>query len=375
MRDVIIMSLVSVIVPTYNRASLLTQSIDSLLAQTYPNIELIVVNDGSTDNTNEVIRPYLDKVIYVTKNNGGCGDAKNTGIRVATGEYITHLDDDDLMMPTRIERLVQFLKQNTQAGLVATSAEFIDKSGNVTGLKPLSAVPSRTRLLHLLLGHLAVQSNMMMPSKVFEEVGPYVTHRFEDLDLWWKILRKYEVVAIKEPLVQYRKHDNQITSYANHSRNMAILKRMYLDFILLTPIDELIFGLQDEPIGRAILASLLARHKCWKEARRQLERVTDEGTKSLWYAMIILYHRKFDLTREHLEKVPASHPCHQHIPEVLDAIEKTVLLHEKYVGGNKHEVNMKQDVIEMRRMLQRAHLKMFNETLLMATRGQICLKD
>ena len=98
--------IVSVIMPTYNRASLLPKAIDSVFSQNYPDIELIVVNDGSTDNTEEALEPYRDKITYIKKANGGCGDAKNAGLKAANGKYITHLDDDDLMMPERIDCLV-----------------------------------------------------------------------------------------------------------------------------------------------------------------------------------------------------------------------------------------------------------------------------
>src|ERR1051325_7839947 len=102
--------LVSVIVPTYNRANLLRETIESVLAQTYPNIELIVVDDGSTDETPELLKQYDDRLAYIRKQNAGGTAARNTGILAAHGEYLNFLDHDDLFLPTKIERQVKILQ-------------------------------------------------------------------------------------------------------------------------------------------------------------------------------------------------------------------------------------------------------------------------
>ena len=90
--------LVSVIIPTYNRSQFVTEAIDSVLDQTYSNIEIIVVNDGSLDDTEQKLLPYMDRITYIKKANGGISLAINAGLRVAKGKYIARLDDDDLLL-------------------------------------------------------------------------------------------------------------------------------------------------------------------------------------------------------------------------------------------------------------------------------------
>jgi len=98
---------VSVIIPTYNRPRWLPETIESVLNQTYPYMEIIVVNDGSTDNTEGVLEPYMDRIEYIYKENGGPGSAANAGIMAATSEYIARLDDDDLFLPEDEDSLSQ----------------------------------------------------------------------------------------------------------------------------------------------------------------------------------------------------------------------------------------------------------------------------
>ena len=125
------LSRVSVIIPTYNRAELLRLAVESVLAQTYPNIEIIVVDDGSTDDTATVMEQYADRIIYIAQENQGPNKAIEAGFRVASGEYVNSLDHDDLMMPTKIERQVQVLDSMPEIDLVHCGYFEIDKDGNV----------------------------------------------------------------------------------------------------------------------------------------------------------------------------------------------------------------------------------------------------
>ncbi len=111
--DVYEPGLVSVIIPTYNRADCIAGSIDSVLAQTYQNYEIIVVDDGSTDNTKQVLQPYVDNrhIQYLYQKNAGCAAARNTGIRASCGEWIAFLDSDDRWLPEKLECQVQYLHE------------------------------------------------------------------------------------------------------------------------------------------------------------------------------------------------------------------------------------------------------------------------
>jgi glycosyltransferase involved in cell wall biosynthesis len=123
--------MVSVIVPTYNREKYIKQAIDSILQQTFTDFELIVVDDGSTDQTAELVQQIPDdRIRYVYRENGGTSEAVNTGISHIRGEYFTKLDSDDLWEDTLLEDLVSSLESNPQVGAVYARAQYIDEAGN-----------------------------------------------------------------------------------------------------------------------------------------------------------------------------------------------------------------------------------------------------
>ena len=112
------MEKVSVIIPAYNAESFITDAIESILAQTYQNVECIVVDDGSTDSTKSVVAQYGDRVIYIYQNNAERSVARNRGISASTGDYISFLDADDSIAPQKIEAQVQFLRKNQNFKIV-----------------------------------------------------------------------------------------------------------------------------------------------------------------------------------------------------------------------------------------------------------------
>ena len=103
--------LVSTIIPTYNRAHIIGEAVDSVLSQTYPNVEVIVVDDGSTDNTPEILRQYGDRIRVISQRNAGPAVARNRGIKASTGEVIAFLDSDDIWLPAKLERQIALMNQ------------------------------------------------------------------------------------------------------------------------------------------------------------------------------------------------------------------------------------------------------------------------
>jgi glycosyltransferase involved in cell wall biosynthesis len=196
---------VSVIIPTHNRSQLLRTAIDSVLAQTYPEIEIIVVDDGSTDDTAAVTAEYAGHVAYIRQNNAGVSAARNTGFRASSGDYINFLDDDDTFMPTKIERQVEVLETQPEVGLVHCSHQHIDEKG-----VPLDAgwpLPYGNVLKELLCGCFLVVHAPLIRRHCLEKVGlfdetlPWVA----DWDLWLRIaLASYPFGCIQEPLCTYR---------------------------------------------------------------------------------------------------------------------------------------------------------------------------
>src|SRR5215471_9220074 len=121
--------LVSVVIPTYNRADYIGETIESVLQQTYSNIEIIVIDDGSTDNTAQVVERFESRVRYVRQENAERGASRNHGLRLAQGEFISFLDSDDLWMPSKAAAAVSLLQENPAIGLVCTDAVQIDGQG------------------------------------------------------------------------------------------------------------------------------------------------------------------------------------------------------------------------------------------------------
>jgi glycosyltransferase involved in cell wall biosynthesis len=122
--------LVSVVIPTYNRAQYIAETIESVLAQTYPNLEIIVIDDGSTDNTEEVVSKFIPKIQYIKQKNSERGASRNHGLRLAKGEYISFLDSDDLWLPDKINEELNFFLKNLSVGVVYSDAIQIAAEGN-----------------------------------------------------------------------------------------------------------------------------------------------------------------------------------------------------------------------------------------------------
>jgi glycosyltransferase involved in cell wall biosynthesis len=145
--------LVSVIIPTYNRAYIVGKAIDSVLRQTYANVEVVVVDDGSTDGTADLLRRYDHRVRYLAQKNAGVSAARNTGLRAARGEFIALLDSDDEWLPWKVELQVRFLRAFPAVGMVWTDMTAIDPTGRLvkdTYLRDYYSAYSRVNLAEYL---------------------------------------------------------------------------------------------------------------------------------------------------------------------------------------------------------------------------------
>ncbi len=247
---------ISVIIPTYNRAHLVKDAIDSVLSQTYRDFEIIVVDDGSTDNTKEVLAPYRDKVKYIYQENQGLSAARNTGIRGARGEYIGFLDSDDLWLPPKLEKQVQILKEYKDIAFVYTNFIFIDETGKFikVGCKAKSLVSG------YILGNLLLSKTVTSPvtwlvrKTCFEDVGLFDIRfkRSEERDMEIRIAKNFKMYGIKEPLVKVR----QIKSVETLGRCSA-KDREYYRFKFL---DKLFNDSNGEPIIEKNKRRLIAHY-------------------------------------------------------------------------------------------------------------------
>jgi glycosyltransferase involved in cell wall biosynthesis len=158
--------LVSVIIPTYNRASYVTEAIDSVLVQTYADYEIIVVDDGSTDNTQDVLRPYLDRIVYIYQPNAGVSAARNTGILAAKGEWIAFLDSDDIWLPQKLETHVSAVHDHPD--IVAHTVNALLEDGKTTSFS-IGHIPLNQDkgTLRRPLFYQVIYSTLAMPPTIF----------------------------------------------------------------------------------------------------------------------------------------------------------------------------------------------------------------
>ncbi|OGM11468.1 hypothetical protein A2Z22_00255 [Candidatus Woesebacteria bacterium RBG_16_34_12] len=202
--------LVSVIIPTYNRSSMLKNSIESVLKQTYHNFELIIVDDGSTDNTKEVVKKIKDKRIkYFYKKNQGPASAQNYGIKHSGGKYITILGDDDLYLPNKIDVQVELLEKNSDYGFCYSNIYLKNKDKLHLYL---SNEPFNSHLNLLLSKNFIAAPTVMIKSNTLKSLkGFNESYEIaEDYDLWLRAAKKYLFDYINKPLVIVNLHDSNL---------------------------------------------------------------------------------------------------------------------------------------------------------------------
>lgn len=203
---------VSVIIPTYNRAHYIAETIHSVFEQNFNDYEVIVIDDGSTDNTEEVIKPYLDKITFIRKENGGPASARNEGIKIAEGEYIAFLDSDDLWLPEKLDYQLNYMAAYRDVGLTFTDAEVISGGNNETrkiiftgqdlsikGLFERNFIPTLTVM---------VRKACIDNAGLFDESKGFIG--VEDYDMWLRIAMRYRLGHIPKILARYRRHANNL---------------------------------------------------------------------------------------------------------------------------------------------------------------------
>jgi glycosyltransferase involved in cell wall biosynthesis len=217
---------VSVIIPTYNRKELVQLTIDSALAQTFIDSEIIVVDDGSTDNTGEALRTrYGDEIRYEYQANQGESAARNRALQLAQGEFIALLDSDDLWLPDKIEKEVARLAAEPQTGMVFCEAWLIDADGRRLTDQPegLGLTPDDLSLEKMVfVNQIGGPSTTLIRRSTLDAVGGFDGEiRFgEDWDVWLQMLvRRYPIAFIPEPLTCIRRHRGTQCYYPNAKRN------------------------------------------------------------------------------------------------------------------------------------------------------------
>jgi glycosyltransferase involved in cell wall biosynthesis len=206
------MKTISVIIPTYNYARYLRDAIDSVLAQTVAPLEIIVVDDGSTDDTPQVLAAYGEKIRAIHQSNLGVAAARNTGLAAARGECIAFLDSDDLWLPRKLELQIARLESDPSLGLVHCGAETFDGEATLDVLEGMEgwvgeAILRLDRMVIPVPG-----SGILLPKRIIGEVGDFDVRLppSDDWDLCYRVAARYPIGFVPEVLVRYRLHGGGI---------------------------------------------------------------------------------------------------------------------------------------------------------------------
>ena len=200
---------VSVIIPVFNGEKYIREAIDSVLNQTFKDFEVIVIDDGSKDNTLSIIKEYKSKIRWKSQENRGQASATNEGIKMAEGEYIAYLDADDVCMPERLEVEAEYLDDHLDVGLVYSSYCQMNSVGEVE--RVVKALPHNNFLL--LQKDYIARSSVVHRKNCLDEVGLFdesITGD-DDWDMWIRISEKFGIGYVERPLVKYRVHGEQIS--------------------------------------------------------------------------------------------------------------------------------------------------------------------
>ena len=204
---------VSVIIPTYNSDQFLEKALQSVFNQTFTDYEIIVVDDGSIDQTRQVIANYRDKINYIYQENGGPSKARNRGIRASSAPYIAFLDADDMWLPSKLEQQIAIFHQRPELGMVSTNAFSFNDRGIIRRSHKRQRLLVGNVARNIFLYDGVGTPTVMVRKKVFDRVGYFDEELLlaEDDNMWVRIAAQFEVEIIEEPLVKIRDHPGRIT--------------------------------------------------------------------------------------------------------------------------------------------------------------------
>ena len=266
---------VSVIMPAFNAEKYVAEAAKSIFDQTFTNFELIVVNDGSTDRTLEILNAIADDRLRILSNDNNMGVVKSTnkGIAEARGRYIARQDADDISLPERLQKQFEYLEQHPEIALLGTGRKTMSGTGT---FKKQKTILERPTFKDLLKGNCFTQGSVMIRKKALEVVGNYneLFHLSEDYELWLRIAKQFSVANLPEALYILRRHSESVSWKYIH---ILVLYRL--------------------------LAKELAQGKVRDE---MLSQIRKEGIESCYQHLSrenkIFYHQKLATSYKHLHR-------------------------------------------------------------------------
>lgn len=298
---------ISVILPVYNGEHHLAECIESVLHQTYTNFEFIIVDDASTDNTPQILEDYLsqDERIRVITNpvNQKQTISANTACKNAGGKYLARMDADDIALPTRFEKQLEFLEADPEIGMVGTWTDTISESGIVIGQWKTNSEPGVLNW-DLLFGTGFAHSSVMMRNNLLKKVGYYQSPEAEDYDLWSRISRIAKVANIPEILQQKRVWGGQLALKVPNETRDCVLQIMQ---------NNINYLLNDTNLDLEIIRNI--RMVSDKTTKIQNSRLISD-IRNILLQLYAKYLSKYDLTK--IENKKVSHDIFQKLNTLVN---------------------------------------------------------
>lgn len=227
------MPTVSVLIPNYNRPHMLQDAVQSVLAQSYQDFEIIVVDDGSTEDIPSAIAPFGDRVQYVRQENAGGASAKNHGLSLVKSEFTAFLDNDDLWLPQKLERQLEILQRHPDVGMVSCQAYVMDESARVFARPAQGSDRTSSQVSYLELAEQNVivggSSSEVVRTQALRDIGGFdTTIWFDDWDCWLRMARQWQIWMVLEPLSYYRLNSQ---GFRNHAPLPEKADRVHADVL------------------------------------------------------------------------------------------------------------------------------------------------
>jgi glycosyltransferase involved in cell wall biosynthesis len=230
--------LVSIIIPVYNSAAYIEDAVRSAVEQDYENKELIVVDDGSTDSTPDILKSFGDQIIVLSQKNAGPAAARNHGLRRATGTYVAFLDSDDYWVPEKLRRQIDYLEKRPDIGAVYSRwKRWLADEGGGFRLPPISPVSEPPAIAqgdsgwiytHLLFDCRLLTSSVVLRKSIIDCIGKFdeTLLRGQDYDYWLRLSRVTEIHKLDQELVLYRIHgDNIAVKYPDENYELMVVEK------------------------------------------------------------------------------------------------------------------------------------------------------
>jgi len=263
------MAVVSVNIPVYNGRDYLAETINSVLSQTFVDFEVIIVDDGSSDNPGEIIKNFKDsRIKYFYQNNQGIGAARNAALKNSHGDFIAFLDQDDLWLPEKLEKQMLLFRRNPGLGLVFCDTKFFNKQGEICRLYSKLKPPRGLIFRDLLRRNFLSLETVLINRKALDEVGIFKPHMMmvEEYDLFLRITHRFPADYVDEPLAAYRIHEKNY-SWGKETLSLSEEREVLIYFKSNYPGFEIEFQKEIAVKERSLL--MLEAFLSWKKGENE----------------------------------------------------------------------------------------------------------